>query len=185
MKNTYLTGYFPLIAIVLFSLSFAIYMELQAVVLLKNVGIYNGMLEFVPDAGIKLSLLLVLFILFFMLFAALKLISDTALELSLLFFSKESEGEGLKSIRLGSVIYFIGGAFSLLSIHFLPGIIGIFLASTIIAFIYFVYKIQSSLSIAGLIGLIFFHTFIWSALFFTVVFAFLKLYNSIMASLPV
>ncbi|RFU70158.1 hypothetical protein D0469_08225 [Peribacillus saganii] len=185
MKNTYLTGYFPLISIMLFSLSFSIYTELKAVVLLKSVGVYNGMLEFVPDAGIKLSLLLVLFILFFMLFAALKLISDTVLELSLLFFSKESEGEGLKSIRLGSVIYFIGGALSLLSIKFIAGIIGIFIAATITAFIYFVYKIQSSLSTVRLIGLIFFHTFIWAALVFTVVFAFLKLYNSIMASLPV
>ncbi|MCU6601568.1 YufK family protein [Peribacillus frigoritolerans] len=52
-----------------------------------------------------------------MVFAALKLISDTILELSLLFFSKDSEGKALNSVRKGSVIYVIGGACSLFSVQ--------------------------------------------------------------------
>jgi hypothetical protein len=185
MKNTYLIGYFPLIAIILFSLSFAIYGEMQALVLLKNIGIYDGMLEFFSDAGIKLALLIVIFFVFFMVFAALKLISDTIIELSMLFFSKDSDGEGLKSIRLGALVYFIGGAVSLISIHSIIGILAVFLGTTLIAFIYFVYQISPSLSTSGLVGVIFFHTFIWSVFFVIVAYSCIKLYNSMIASLPI
>jgi hypothetical protein len=106
MKNTYLFSYLPIGAILLFSLSFAIYGELQMLKLFGNLGIYQGMLEFFSEAGIKLALLeffseagiklallIVLLLLFFMVFAALKL--------SLLFFSKDSEGKALNSVRRG------------------------------------------------------------------------------------
>ncbi len=86
-------------SILLFSLPFAIYGEMQMLKLFGNLGIYQGMLEFFSEAGIKLALLIVLLLLFFMVFAALKLISDTILELSLLFFSKDSEGKALNSVR--------------------------------------------------------------------------------------
>jgi len=101
MKNTYLFSYLPISSILLFSLSFAIYGEMQMLKLFGNLGIYQGMLEFFSEAGIKLALLIVLLLLFFMVFAALKLISDTILELSLLFFSKDSEGKALNSVRRG------------------------------------------------------------------------------------
>nr|WP_258832334.1 YufK family protein [Peribacillus frigoritolerans] len=52
----------------------------------------------------------------------MKLISDTILELSLLFFSKDSEGKALNSVRKGSVIYVIGGACSLFSVQFTSGL---------------------------------------------------------------
>lgn len=93
MKNTYLFSYLPIGAILLFSLSFAIYGELQMLKLFGNLGIYQGMLEFFSEAGIKLALLIVLLLLFFMVFAALKL--------SLLFFSKDSEGKAMNSVRRG------------------------------------------------------------------------------------
>ncbi|WP_268563838.1 DUF5366 family protein [Peribacillus frigoritolerans] len=87
--------------------------------LFGNLGIYQGMLEFFSEAGIKLALLIVLLLLFFMVFAALKLISDTILALSLLFLSKDSEGKALNSVRKGSVIYVIGGCLFIVqrSIH--------------------------------------------------------------------
>ncbi|MFS0595620.1 DUF5366 family protein [Peribacillus frigoritolerans] len=66
--------------------------------LFGNLGIYQGMLEFFSEAGIKLALLIVLLLLFFMVFAALKLISDTILELSLFFFSKESPEQCKKGV---------------------------------------------------------------------------------------
>lgn len=184
MKNTYLLGYFPLISIILFSLSFSIYGEMQALVLLKNIGIYDGMLEFFSEAGIKLSLLIVMFLVCFMLFAALKLLNDTIIELALLFFSKDSEGEDLKNIRMGAMIYFIGGVISLISVHSIIGLAAVFLGTTIIAFIYLVYKISPSLSMPGMVGLIFFHTFVWSTLILTVAYSSIKLYNSVIASLP-
>ncbi|MFJ7851913.1 DUF5366 family protein [Peribacillus frigoritolerans] len=101
--------------------------------LFGNSGIYQGMLEFFSEAGIKLALLIVLLLLFFMVFAALKLISDTILELSLLFFSKDSEGKALNSVREGSVIYVIGGACSLFSVQFIFGIGSIFIATNVVA----------------------------------------------------
>lgn len=184
MKNTYLLGYFPLISIILFSLSFAIYGEMQALLLLKNIGLYAGMLEFFSETGIKLSLLIMMFLVCFMLFAALKLISDTIIELALLFFSKDSDGEDLKNIRMAAMIYFIGGVVSFISVNSIIGLAAVFLGTTIIAFIYLAYKISPSLTTSGLIGLIFFHTFTWSLLLLVVAYSAIKLYNSMIASLP-
>ncbi|WP_075982752.1 DUF5366 family protein [Bacillus massilinigeriensis] len=185
MRNTYLTGYLPLLSIILFSLSTSIRVELTLIDFLKKIGIYVGMREFFSEGGIKLSLLILLLVLFFMVFAALKLIADTINQLSLLFFSKDSEGDSLKNIRSGSIIYFIGGALSLISMFSFIGIAGIFLATTIVYFIYFVFKVSSRISMVGLIGLIFFQVIVWSTLLTGVVFIGIKVYNSIMSSLPI
>ncbi|MGG0716069.1 DUF5366 family protein [Robertmurraya massiliosenegalensis] len=185
MKNTYFTSYFPLLAILLFSLSLAIRVEMTVIDLLKKAGIYEGMKEFFSDGGIQLALLVLLLVLFFMVFAALKLIANTINELSLLFFSKESEGDSLKQIRAGSTIYFIGGALSLLSLYSLLGIGAILVGATIAYFIYFVYKISSSMSFLGTVGVIFFQVVVWSSILSGVIYIALKVYNSIMASLPI
>ncbi|PAL12238.1 hypothetical protein B8W99_13320 [Peribacillus simplex] len=61
IKDTsYLFSYLPIISILLFRLSFAIYGEMQMLKLFGNLGIYQGMLEFFSEAGIKLALLIVL-----------------------------------------------------------------------------------------------------------------------------
>lgn len=185
MKNTYFIGYFPFIAIVLFSLSFAIYCEVQVIDLFVRLGLYQGMLEFFSETGIKIALLVVLILIFFMLFAALKLISDTIIEVSLLLFSKDSEGLGLRNIRTAAVIYVVGASISIFSIQSILGLLAILLVTNLIAFIYFVYKITTILSLSGLVGLIFFHIFIWSTLLLIVGYSLLKLYNSIMDSLPI
>jgi hypothetical protein len=185
MKNTYLTSYFPLLSILLFSLSISIRVEMTLIDILKNAGIYKGMKEFFSDGGIKLSLLVLLLVVFFMVFAALKLIADTINELSLLFFSKDSEGDSLKHIRTGSIIYFLGGAVSLVSLYSFIGIGAIFAVTTVVYFIYFVYKISTAMSFVGIIGVIFFQVVIWSSLLTGVLFIAVKVYNSIMASLPV
>lgn len=185
MKNPYLTSYFPLLAIVMFSLSLAVRTEIELAELLKNVGIYEGMLEFFSETGIKLSFLALLLVLFFMVFAAMKLIADTVNEVSLLFFSKDFEGESLKLIRQGSSIYFAGGVASLFSIYSFVGIGAIFAAATLIYFIYFVYKISSNLTIVGVIGTVFFQVIIWCTMLLGIIYLVLKVYNSIMASLPI
>ncbi|WP_347940754.1 DUF5366 family protein [Peribacillus simplex] len=185
MKNTYLLSYLPIISILLFSLSFAVYGEMQMLKLFGNLGIYQGMLEFFSETGIKLALLIVLLLLFFMVFAALKLVSDTILELSLLFFSKDSEGKAQNSVRKGSVIYVIGGACSLFSVQFIIGLGSIFIATNIVALIYFVNKLSPSLNLSRLVGLVFFPIFAWTALISIVAYAGLKLYNSVIASLPI
>lgn len=185
MKNTYLTSYLPLLSIILFSLSASIKVDLTLIGFLKKIGIYEGMREFFSDGGIKLSILILLLVLFFMVFAALKLIADTINELSLLFFSKDSEGDSLKNIRFGSIIYFIGGALSLVSMFSLVGIVGIFLLTTLVYFIYFLLKVSTSISITGLIGLIFFQVLVWSTLLIGVLYVGVKVYNSIISSLPI
>ncbi len=184
MKKPYFTGYFPFFAIILFSLSFGIYTETNMLGLLKQIGIYQGMLEFFSETGMNLALLIMLVMLFFMLFAALKLISDTIIEISLLFFSKDVVKSKLQDISLGSVIFVIGAAVSLVSVASLLGLVAVFLGTAFISFLYFVYKISPDLTLTGLIGLIFFHTFIWAILILIVALSAIKLYNSIAGSLP-
>ncbi|MDP4163481.1 MAG: DUF5366 family protein [Bacillota bacterium] len=185
MKNTYLTSYFPLLSILLFSLSLAIGVEIPLLAFLKKTGVYDGMLGFFSESGVKLSLLALLVVLFFMVFAALKIVADTINELSLLFFSMETDGESLKKVRTGPMIFMAGAAVSLLSFQNVVIIGGIFILTALIYFIYFVYKVSSALSSSGLIGMIFFQVLSWSFLILGVVYLAIKVYNSIMASLPV
>ncbi|MBT2694933.1 YufK family protein [Bacillus sp. ISL-55] len=185
MKNPYLTSYFPLLSIILFSLALSLRTEMELISILKNAGIYDGMLEFFTDTGIKLSLLALLMVVYFMVFAAMKLIADTINEVSLLFFSKDHEGESLYLIRHGATIYFVGSIVSLLSFYSFIGIMAIFAVATMVYFIYFVYKISPKLTMAGLIGIVFFQVILWSTLVLGIIYLAVKVYNSILASLPI
>lgn len=185
MKNTYLTSHFPLISIVLFSLSFSIYTESALVQYLIDIGLYSGMIEFFSERGIKLSLLFLLWLFFFMLFSALKLIADTINQLTLLFFSKDEDGNELRALRGGSWIFLIGGIASLGLFFNIKLLAILVLAICFIYFIFFVYKISSSMSSLSVIGVIIFQIFFWFSFAFAVLYALLKIYNSIIASLPV
>ncbi|MBU9713178.1 DUF5366 family protein [Evansella tamaricis] len=185
MRNAYLTSHFPLISIILFSLSFAIYSEQIIIIYLKNIGLYGGMIEFFSERGIQLTLLFLLWLFFFMLFSALKLIADTINELSLLFFSKDQEGTDLKNVRGGAWIFLIGSLCSIAATVHIYFLLGIFAACCLLYFIFFVYKIGESLTSLSLIGMIFFHVFFWFSFGLAIIYALLKLYNSLIASLPV
>lgn len=185
MKNAYLTSYFPLLSLILFSLALAIRSEFVLLGFLKETGIYEGMLEFFTDSSMKLSLLILLIVVFFMLFATLKVIADTLNELSLLFFSRDDDGESLKKVRKGPVIYLIGGLVSLFSINSFVGIGAIFALTTLIYFVYFVFAVSIKISMSGLIGMIFFQVMVWSTLILGVLYLVLKVYNSVIASLPI
>ncbi|MFZ4451819.1 DUF5366 family protein [Salibacterium aidingense] len=184
MKNTYLTSHFPLFSILLFGLSFALYAERLITAWLAEIGLYTGMLEFFSETGIRVTLTFFLLLFFFMIFSALKLIAGTMIELSLLFFSKDKEGEELRKIRSGTWIYFIASLLSLLFIFYPAGIAVTFLAATTVYFIYFVYRVSDSLSGAGMFGLIFFHISFWCVSAAAVGYAGLRLYNSFIKSLP-
>ncbi len=107
-KNTYLTGYFPLFAIVLFSASFGFYSQVYLVEQLEILGIYRGMTELFSIGRVQVALWFVCTLLFFMLFV----------ELSLFFFSKESEGDTLnRRIRGGSSIFLIGSLCSIVVVQ--------------------------------------------------------------------
>ena len=151
---------------------------------LSTIGIYEGMMEFFSASGIKLTILFLLFLFFFMVFSALKLIADTVVQLSLLFFSKDEEGKDLTNIRKGSSVYLVGSVLSLFVIQSIYYLLFIFLLTTLVYFIFFVYTVMESLSFVGFIGLIFFQILFWVTFTLIVVYAFLILYNSFVASLP-
>jgi hypothetical protein len=184
MRNTYVTGYLPLIAIILYSMAFGIYVEMEIIRLLKKFGLYGGMLEFFSENGIKLTLFFLASLLFFMFFSALKLIADTIIQLSMLFFSKDRQGAVLNEIRFGSMFYVFSGMLSLLFGNYIIVIAAFFLVTTLVYFIYFVYKTYSTLSLTGLIGMVFFHVAFWFAFVLTIVYVCIKLYNSFLESMP-
>lgn len=184
MRNAYLTSHFPLIAIVLFSLSFGIYTERIVSSYLQEIGIYSGMTEFFSEQGIVLALVFVSWLFYFMFFAAMKLIADTINELSLLFFSKEEEGVDIRVIRGGSWIFLLSGILSLIAIIDLRALLGVFLLACFIYFIFFVYRVSAAMSPLALIGLMIFHIVVWSTFVVSVGYLLLRLYLSILASLP-
>ena len=169
----------------LFSLSFAIYLENQAFIILNQIGLYEGLLEFFSGAGIKLTLLFIIFLLFFMMFSAIKLMADTILQISLLFFSNELDGESLKSARLASIVFLVGGSLSILCTFSILAIALVFFITIMLAFTYIVYKASAYLSTSGLIGFVFFQTFVWGCLITAIAYVVLKFYNSLLASLPI
>lgn len=59
-RTTYLTGYLPLISIVLFSSSFTVYLENQLLIFLRKIGLYEGLLEFFSGTEIKLAILFII-----------------------------------------------------------------------------------------------------------------------------
>ena len=77
--------------------------------LFKKIGVYPGMREFLSDIQLKLAILFLLMVAFFMVFSALKLIAETINGVSMLFFSTDSDGQLYNRVRTGSMIYFIGG----------------------------------------------------------------------------
>lgn len=73
MSNRYLTGHFALISIILFSLSLSFYAQSFVLDQLEDLGVYEGMLEFFTEGGIKLAILFVFLLIFFMVFLLLNL----------------------------------------------------------------------------------------------------------------
>lgn len=185
LKNTYFTSYFPLISIIFFSMSFGINLEMRFVDLLQNLGIYEGMLEFFTERGIKLTLFFLLTLLCFMVIAALKLIADTMIQISLLFFSMDAEGTILTKIRAGSWIYLVCSILAMFAFKIGIIVLILFIVASLSYFIFFVYRVSDQLSFVSQLGLVFFHLLFWSGFILSITFAVLKLYNSFVKSLPI
>lgn len=184
MKNPYLYGYLPLFTILLFSFTFGLFAVSESLQLFHAIGVYNGMREFLSDLELRLALLIVFALLFFMLFSALKLIGETIHELGMLFFSKDKKGETINVARGGYVIFFFGAFVSIVGIKSITILIVILLATVFAYFVYNVYKMSQFMTFSGVIGLIFFEVITWFVLLTAVIYATLKLYNGILASLP-
>lgn len=184
MKNSYLTGYMPLLSILLFSLSLSMFGQAFIVDMLKKANLYNTMLDIFTKTEVNLVVIGGLMVVFTMIFATLKLLANTANELALLFFSKDAEGELLKKTRFGAVIYFLGGLVSLVSFSSAVGTIIIFLVTSVVYVVYFVYKLSPHISTPQMIGIIVFEAVFW--IFFGLLLAliFMKVYNGLLAALP-
>ena len=184
MKNPYLYGYLPLFSIVLFSLTFGIFAVSELMDLFQGIGIYGGMREFLSDFELRVFLLVLFALLFFMTFSALKLIGTTIHEIGMLFFSKDKDGETMKVTRGGNVIFFFGALLSAIGIQSMSLLLIIFVATVLVYYIYTVYKLSTFMSFGGMLGLIVFEILFWTLFFTSILFVFIKLYNSLIASLP-
>lgn len=184
MKNPYLYGYLPLITILLFSLTFGMYAVGVALQLFQSIGVYAGLREFLSDFELRIVLLIIFALLFFMVFSALKLIGETIHELGMLFFSKDNEGETMTQARGGYIVLFIGATISAFAIQSMYFLVGIFAVTIIMYFIFVIYKMSDFLSVGGIVGLIIFELLSWMLLLSLIIYAVLKLYNGILASLP-
>jgi hypothetical protein len=182
-KNVYITGYLPLFSIILFSSGFAIYLERLVIKELTYFGVYQGMQELFADHVIHLSIGFCLFLLFFMGFAALKLLSDTLTHLSMFFFSKDTEGVMLQKGKSGSWIFFGGGMIAILLNQSIVLMLGVFLASALAYFFYWLLKVGSSFTTTGIFGMVFMHLFFWTGFVLLVVYTVLRLYNAFVASI--
>lgn len=184
MKNPYLYGYLPLITILLFSLTFGMYAVGVSLQVFQSIGVYSGMREFLSDFELRIFLLIIFALMFFMVFSALKLIGETIHELGMLFFSKDNEGETMSQARGGYIVLFIGATISAFAIQSLYFLVGIFVITIIMYFIFVIYKMSDFLSVGGTVGLIIFELLSWVLLFSLILYVVLKLYNGILASLP-
>lgn len=184
MRNPYIFGYLPFVTIMLFSLTFGFYTVGQSITLFKEIGLYTGMREFLTDIQLGVFLLVISSLLYFMIFAALKVIAETIHETAMLLFSKDVEGISYSKARGGNVIYFFGALSSLAGIHSIMVLGAIFLVTTLVYFIYVVSKLSKFMTTMSMIGLLFFEIIVWSVLISVVVYILLKLYNGVIASLP-
>jgi len=184
MKNPYIFGFMPLATILIFSLTFGLYTVTEALEFFKGIGLYAGMREFLSDFQLRIFLLFVLSFSFFMVFSALKLIAETIHEVAMLFFSKDVRGEGFRDARSGNIIYFVGSMISVFGIQSLQLLIGVFLLTSFIYFVFVVYKMSPYMSFMSMIGLIIFEVVMWSVFMALNCYVILKLYNGLMASLP-
>mgnify|MGYP003547181927 FL=1 len=119
-----------------------------------------------------------------MIFSALKLIGETIHELGMLFFSKDKEGQTIHAARGGYVIFFFGAFASVIGIQSIMVLVTVFIVTVFFYFIFNVYKMSQHMSFVGVIGLIFFEVLSWFLLLALIVYAVVKLYNGVLASLP-
>lgn len=181
MKNTYLAGYIPLATIILFSLAFSVNVQNLTLEVMKDIGLYAGLLEFLSEVELKFAVLSVFFVAFFMIFCALKIVSETVHEMGLLFFSDETEGSSLLKVKGTGIVYLLASLLALFVTFSFWAVLGIFVLSTVVYFFLFIYRMSDSFSVTGILGFIFFEVIVWACIIAGIGYVVLKLYTSIIA----
>ncbi|MDN4609080.1 DUF5366 family protein [Sporosarcina highlanderae] len=185
MRNPYLFGYLPFLTITLFSLTFGVFLVGTSIEFFGEIGLYAGMREFLTDSQLNLFLLVLYTLAFFMMFSALKLIAETIHETAMLFFSKDAGGESYSEAKSGNVIYFFGALTSVAGIQSIKLLIAIFLLTTLVYFIYAVFKLSKFMTLGSTLGLLSFEILVWGVLLTGIIYILIKLYNGVLASLPI
>lgn len=184
MRNPYLFGYLPFLTVLFYAFIFGVYLVGVSIDFFHAIGLYDGMREFLSDVQLRMFLLVIYALFFFMFFSALKLIGETIHNSAMLFFSKDLEGKSYAETRTGSVIYFAGAIITAVGIHSIQLMAILFLLTTIVYFIFTVFKLSQFMSVPSMIGLIAFEVIAWGILISSVIYILLKLYNGVLASLP-
>ncbi|WP_088006544.1 DUF5366 family protein [Indiicoccus explosivorum] len=184
MKNPYLYGYMPFITILLYSLTFGVFAVTETLELLKKVGLYTGMREFLSDIQLRLFLLIICSLAVFMLLAALKLMAETIHSLSLLFFMRDHETVQVNPGGAGLIIPFIGALISVAAVGSWSLLLASFFISLFIYFVFTVYRFSPALGAAGTAGVLLFEILAWSLFCALVIYAALRIYNGLVNSLP-
>lgn len=184
MRNPYLFGYLPFVTVLFYAFIFGVYLVGVSIDFFQAIGLYEGMREFLSDFQLRIFLLVIYGLFFFMFFSALKLIGETIHNSAMLFFSKDLEGKSYIEARAGSIIYFGGAIVTAVGIHSIQLMGILFIMTTIIYFIYTVFKLSKFMSVPSMIGLIAFEVIAWGILLSGVIYILLKLYNGVLASLP-
>ncbi|ARD47427.1 DUF5366 family protein [Sporosarcina sp. P33] len=184
MNNPYLFSYLPFVSVVLFSLTFGVYSVGETLIFFKEIGLYQGMREFLSDLQLRIFLLTMYTLLFFMVIAALKLIAVTIHETALQFFLKEEADASYSASKSGALIYFIGALVSLAGIQSWKALVLIFSVTTFIYFVYVIYTLSPFMPLTHTVGLIFFQIIIWSVLLAGLIYIVFRLYNGLLASIP-
>lgn len=185
MRNPYLFGYLPFLTITLFSLTFGVYLVGASIVFFGQIGLYAGLREFLTETQLRLFLLVIYSLAFFMIFSALKLIAETIHETAMLFFSIDAVGESYSEAKSGNLIYFFGALASVGGIQSVKVLLAIFLLTTFIYFVFTMFKLSKFMTVSSMVGLLFFEILVWGIFLSGVIYIILKLYNGVLASLPV
>lgn len=184
MKNPYLFGFLPLITILLFSMTFGLFAVNESLVLFKNIGIYAAMSEFLSDVELRIFLFICFVVLFFMIFSAIKLVGESVHTVGMLFFAKVNEENPPQESKVLYSILLIGAAISVVGINSFPLLIIIAVSTLVIYFIATMVRLTEYLGFGSVIGLLVFEFAMWTLLVVTLAYVLVKLYNSLLSSLP-
>ncbi|MBQ0139049.1 MAG: DUF5366 family protein, partial [Kurthia sp.] len=165
-------------------LTFGLYSVTESIVLFKKIGVYGGVREFLSEIQLRIFLLILIATIYFMVFSALKLVGETIHEMGMLFFSKDIDGKSIVALRGGNVIFFFGALASAAGISNIYILAGIFLLTIFIYFVFIIYKISVHVSFGASVGVMLFEIVIWAVLLTLIIYAFFKIYNGVVSSLP-
>lgn len=184
MKNPYLFGFLPLITILLFSMTFGLFAVNESLLLFKKIGVYAAMSEFLSDAELRVFLFICFGVIFFMVFSAIKLLGETIHTIGMLFFAKIKEDNPPQESKALYSILLLGACLSVIGVQSLTMLIAIAVGTIIIYFIASMVRLTEYLGFSSVIGLLIFEFAMWTVLVVTLAYVIVKLYNSLLASLP-